>query len=162
MRRLTAALVGGGMAILLFLGTTPSTDVEVPTLVPHVPLAWRSPVRWVEPMPSEVETEVHEEPPPPAPASAPPWRALLPSAQAFLHVEDGDGYPVDDVWVSWVCVSNSDRGPEIRVPVEDGERIRGLGDCLFQAVDSNGSALSDDLEVSLQRGDVTDVWLVID
>ena len=87
---------------------------------------------------------------------------MLPTGQAFLHVEDRDGYAVDEVWVSWVCASETDRGPEMRIPVDGGERVRGLGECFFQAVGEDGEPLSVDLPVTLERGDLVDVWLVVD
>jgi len=91
-----------------------------------------------------------------------PWQAILPAGQAYLHVEDQSGLAVDDAYVSWVCQSDHDRGPEIRIPVTGGERIRARGECYFQATDADGIALSDDLSVTLDRGDVTDIWLVVD
>lgn len=97
-----------------------------------------------------------------APIPEPPWQAVIASARAVLHVEDGLGMSVEDAWVSWTCVTDSDRGPEIRIPVVGGERIQGHGDCFFQAVDERGVGLSDDVAVTLHRGEIVDVWLVVD
>jgi hypothetical protein len=156
MRRMAAALVGGGAAVLLFLGSAPTTEIAPFIWERPEPLVWRAPVRTVS-----IPDEPIDDPPARKVISDPPWRTVLPAGQAFLHVEDAEGFPVEEVWVSWVCVSEREQSPEIRIPVTGGERIRGLGECFFQVVSADGEVLSEDLPVSLARGDLTDIWLVI-
>jgi len=162
MRHLATALLSSLAAVLLWAALTPVPQETKRPPAADVPLTWSSPHLtrntnsqhrvWKDPVDTESVSSPEQRPSVPH----------APSGWATLHVEDGDGYPVEDLWISWVCEGAAGKSPEIRAPISSGEHIDGVGDCYFQAVDDDGAPYSEDLPVTLESGEHLDIWLVVD
>ena len=162
MRHLAVAILSSVAAVLLWAALIPTTSNLPPPPPAEEPLTWYSPQRTVQrAAPSSVPQAARASLPSLSKADTAPYTPQ-PAGRVTIHVEDVDGTPIDDLWLSWVCQGSDGRGPEIRMPVEGGEDIDGIGDCYFQAVDGDGNAYSNDFPVALGSGEHLDVWLVVD